>query len=359
MTTTRPEGRLVAVPTTEPIGIHEFGLHRHLLVSERLRVRRRQLGLTQKEVVARLRRLGVDTTNKSLSSLEHGAGLDVCKLPELARALDCTLTYLVGLSADPVAWQPDEGAWPVLERTPNRSIPHPNTRRGLRRPNGRKARGSWDPCRSSVDARTDARSHLDLHAAHLQVTLEVGAGTRLRSPPRPRQPTAPRACSSLPPPRPVSVAASVAAVGHHDETERARRVTSNASAGSASGRAASLARVPRRGPRRPPGSRSTTLNHLLGRSTAEPPTPAAVRARARRRRAPSPRRAPPRRRPRTRDRSRPPASQACSPPRRCGRHARRGPGPGPSRRRDRSWASITTSGTAPVRSRGGRSGSIT
>ena len=88
MTTTRPEGRLVAVPTTEPIGIHELGLHRHLLVSERLRVRRRQLGLTQKEVVARLRRLGVDTTNKSLSSLEHGAGLDVRKLPELARALD-------------------------------------------------------------------------------------------------------------------------------------------------------------------------------------------------------------------------------------------------------------------------------
>ncbi len=120
MTTTRPEGRLVAVPATEPIDIHELGLHRHLLVSERLRVRRRQLGLTQKEVVARLRRLGVDTTNKSLSSLEHGAGLDVCKLPELARALDCTLTYLVGLSADPLSWQPDEGAWPVPERAPER-----------------------------------------------------------------------------------------------------------------------------------------------------------------------------------------------------------------------------------------------
>jgi len=118
MTTTRPEGRLVAVPTTEPIDIRELGLHRHLLVSERLRVRRRQLGLTQKEVVARLRRLGVDTTNKSLSSLEHGAGLDVCKLPELARALDCTLTYLVGLSADPLSWEPDERAWPVPERAP-------------------------------------------------------------------------------------------------------------------------------------------------------------------------------------------------------------------------------------------------
>jgi transcriptional regulator with XRE-family HTH domain len=119
MTTARPEeGRLAAVTSAELIHIHELGLHRHLLVSERLRIRRRQLGLTQKEVVARLRRLGVDTTNKSLSSLEHGAGLDVCKLPELARALDCTLTYLVGLSADPLSWQPDEGAWPVPERVP-------------------------------------------------------------------------------------------------------------------------------------------------------------------------------------------------------------------------------------------------
>ena len=120
-TTTRQEqGRLLAVPATEQIHIHELGLHRHLLVSERLRLRRRQLGLTQKEVVARLRRLGVDTTNKSLSSLEHGAGLDVCKLPELARALDCTLTYLVGLSADPLSWQPDEGIWPLPERAPER-----------------------------------------------------------------------------------------------------------------------------------------------------------------------------------------------------------------------------------------------
>jgi transcriptional regulator with XRE-family HTH domain len=119
MTTTRSlEGRLVAVATTEQIHIHELGLHRHLLVSERLRLRRRQLGLTQKEVVARLRRLGVDTTNKSLSSLEHGAGLDVCKLPELARALDCTLTYLVGLSEDPLSWQPDDGAWLAPGRAP-------------------------------------------------------------------------------------------------------------------------------------------------------------------------------------------------------------------------------------------------
>jgi len=72
----------------------------------------RELGLTQKEVVARLRRMGVVTTNKALSSLEHGAGLDVCKLPEIASALDCSLTYLVGLTDDPASWEPDARRWP-------------------------------------------------------------------------------------------------------------------------------------------------------------------------------------------------------------------------------------------------------
>src|SRR6476619_7843153 len=90
----------------------ELGAHRHLVVSERLRLRRRELGLTQKEVVSRLRRIGVVTTNKALSSLEHGAGLDVGKLPEIARALDCSLTYLVGLTDDPASWEPDFEHWP-------------------------------------------------------------------------------------------------------------------------------------------------------------------------------------------------------------------------------------------------------
>ncbi len=85
----------------------ELAVHRHLLVSERLRTRRRGLGLTQKQVVTRLWRIGVATTNKALSSLEHGAGLDVAKLPELARALDCTTTYLLGLTDDPRSWEPD------------------------------------------------------------------------------------------------------------------------------------------------------------------------------------------------------------------------------------------------------------
>ncbi|WP_374970500.1 helix-turn-helix domain-containing protein [Terrabacter sp. BE26] len=96
----------------------ELGAHRHLVVSERLRLRRRELGLTQKEVVSRLRRIGVVTTNKALSSLEHGAGLDVGKLPEIARALECSLTYLVGLTDDPASWEPDFEHWPSRRRAP-------------------------------------------------------------------------------------------------------------------------------------------------------------------------------------------------------------------------------------------------
>ncbi|MFC4783886.1 hypothetical protein ACT8ZV_05395 [Nocardioides sp. MAHUQ-72] len=104
----------------------ELGAHRHLVVSERLRLRRRELGLTQKEVVSRLRRIGVVTTNKALSSLEHGAGLDVGKLPEIARALECSLTYLVGLTADPTSWEPDFEHWPGRRRgAPAPTAPSP------------------------------------------------------------------------------------------------------------------------------------------------------------------------------------------------------------------------------------------
>lgn len=105
------------------VSYDELGARRHHVISERLRERRRALDLTQKEVVARLRRMGVATTNKALSALEHGAGLDVSKLPEIARALDCSLTYLVGLTDDPASWEPDFEHWPG--RRSRRTAPAP------------------------------------------------------------------------------------------------------------------------------------------------------------------------------------------------------------------------------------------
>lgn len=93
---------------------------RHLLITQRLRQRRDDLGLTQKQIVTRLARCGLQTTNRALSSLEHGSGLDVAKLPELATALDCTVTYLLGLTDDPHSWQPAKAAPP-----PSHPVPSP------------------------------------------------------------------------------------------------------------------------------------------------------------------------------------------------------------------------------------------
>lgn len=99
---------------------------RQLLVNVRLRQRRAELGLTQKQVVRRLGRAGVATTNRALSGLEHGAGVDVAKLPAFADALECTITYLVGLTDDPQRWEPDhrpDDQDPVRAVPGNRLVP--------------------------------------------------------------------------------------------------------------------------------------------------------------------------------------------------------------------------------------------
>lgn len=90
---------------------------RQLLITQRLRERRVGLGLTQKQVVTRLARCGLRTTNRALSSLEHGAGIEVAKLPALAGALDCSVTYLLGLTDDPGRWEPDQPVRQVSGRS--------------------------------------------------------------------------------------------------------------------------------------------------------------------------------------------------------------------------------------------------
>jgi hypothetical protein len=75
--------------------------------------------------VGRLAKLGVQTTNRTLSNLEHGAGLDVARLPELAAALECTVSYLIGLTRSPHRWSPDpvnDPTAPVKGRPPNESM---------------------------------------------------------------------------------------------------------------------------------------------------------------------------------------------------------------------------------------------
>jgi hypothetical protein len=98
---------------------------RHWVCAQRIRERRLALGLTQREVVARLEHRGNSTTNRALSSMENGRGLDLGLLPELADALRCTVTYLLGLTNDPAAWHPsaDVNATNGSNGTPVRQVP--------------------------------------------------------------------------------------------------------------------------------------------------------------------------------------------------------------------------------------------
>jgi transcriptional regulator with XRE-family HTH domain len=97
---------------------------RHWVCAQRLRERRLTLGLTQREVVARLQVRGNQTTNRALSAMENGRGLDIGLLPDLAESLGCTVTYLLGLTSKPHSWQPD-GAPQSVEGWPVRSVPPP------------------------------------------------------------------------------------------------------------------------------------------------------------------------------------------------------------------------------------------
>jgi hypothetical protein len=92
---------------------NEINRQRHWVCALQLAERRRNLELTQLEVVDRLTQLGVNATNRTLSAMEHGQGIDIGRLPELAIALECTVTYLLGLTTDPNRWTPDDGTVPA------------------------------------------------------------------------------------------------------------------------------------------------------------------------------------------------------------------------------------------------------
>jgi transcriptional regulator with XRE-family HTH domain len=119
---------------------------RHWICAQRLRERRRALKLTQLDVVTRLHDHGAEMTNRALSSMENGRGLDLGWLPELATALDCTVTYLLGLTDDPARWLPD-GIAPPRQPQPNHTNGSTEVYCGILGPNladvpARRARSS-------------------------------------------------------------------------------------------------------------------------------------------------------------------------------------------------------------------------
>jgi transcriptional regulator with XRE-family HTH domain len=104
---------------------------RHWVCAQRMRERRLALGLTQRDVVGRLQRRGHQTTNRALSAMENGRGLDLGLLPDLAGSLDCTVTYLLGLAADPRSWRPDQSAWVRPDERPQAAADRPAPERSL------------------------------------------------------------------------------------------------------------------------------------------------------------------------------------------------------------------------------------
>jgi transcriptional regulator with XRE-family HTH domain len=91
---------------------------RNLTCAIRIRERRRQLGLTQAEVVALVNEHGSRLSSQALSAIENGRRLAVGRLPDLAAALQCTVSYLLGLTADPDRWEPDDARPPADARRP-------------------------------------------------------------------------------------------------------------------------------------------------------------------------------------------------------------------------------------------------
>lgn len=81
---------------------------RRQLVARRIHDRRIQLGLHPSKNLREGSSNGDTPTDPELTGPERSAGLTAAALPELAAALECTTTFLVGLTDDPMKWSPDE-----------------------------------------------------------------------------------------------------------------------------------------------------------------------------------------------------------------------------------------------------------
>jgi transcriptional regulator with XRE-family HTH domain len=133
-------GRQISRPEVTVAG-YQTVAQRNLTCAIRIRERRRQLGLTQAEVVNRVNGHGSRLSNQALSAIENGRRLAVGRLPDLSTALECTVSYLLGLTADPDRWEPDDLRRPAGRTTPpaNRTAP-PADRTG---PAATPPRRSW------------------------------------------------------------------------------------------------------------------------------------------------------------------------------------------------------------------------
>lgn len=80
--------------------------------------RRRELGLSQQQLADRMTGPAGRYTNRAISRMENGQAILADELPALAAALDCSVTYLLGLTDDAAAWTPVAPARPARSRQP-------------------------------------------------------------------------------------------------------------------------------------------------------------------------------------------------------------------------------------------------
>ena len=86
----------------------DFGRRQQWALAQRLYLRRTELGLRQEDLVQRLGQQGLAITPGAISNWERTGSMDLPKLLALCGALECSLSYLVGLTKDPARWEPDE-----------------------------------------------------------------------------------------------------------------------------------------------------------------------------------------------------------------------------------------------------------
>jgi transcriptional regulator with XRE-family HTH domain len=92
------------------------------MVARRLFARRKELGLNQKDVVERLRRLaGLEVSIGGYSNWERTGTTDLAIIEALAAALECTPAYLAGWSDSPTDWEPSRELADMLKEFATRA----------------------------------------------------------------------------------------------------------------------------------------------------------------------------------------------------------------------------------------------
>ena len=100
--------------------------------ADRVMERRDALGLTQTSLALRMSEQGFPLSQAAISRAESGAAMEQGELIALAVALECSTTYLLGLTTKPDRWEPDAPLQSYKPSKRSRKAASPN--RGVQLP---------------------------------------------------------------------------------------------------------------------------------------------------------------------------------------------------------------------------------